>query len=196
MYRNFPYNLILASASPRRKELLEQLGFVFVVEAKPTDETPMPASTPADVALQIATQKIDAFDLDNYPSNTIIITADTVVAIDHSILGKPQSHYDAKMMLQALSGREHIVITAVCLKSESKSISFSEETTVCFSELKDDEIDYYINNYKPFDKAGSYGIQEWIGLGFIAAIRGSYPNVVGLPTEALRKALISFIEAQ
>jgi len=194
MYRNFPFNLVLASASPRRKELLEQLGFLFNVEVKSVDETPLPMQTPEEVAQTIATQKMDAFCIEDYPANTILISADTVVAIDGLILGKPLSHFDAAMMLKSLSGREHEVVTGVCLKSASKSISFCEVTKVCFSELSDADIEYYIDNYKPFDKAGSYGIQEWIGLGFISAIHGSYTNVVGLPTEALRKALLSFDE--
>lgn len=194
MYRNFPFNLILASASPRRKELLEQLGFVFHIEVKPVDETPNPLQTPSEVAQNIAAQKMGVFNLDDYPANTIIISADTVVAIDGMILGKPSFHFDAAVMLKSLSGRTHEVVTGVCLKSASKSISFCEVTKVRFSELSDVDIEYYIDNYKPFDKAGSYGIQEWIGLGFIAAIHGSYTNVVGLPTEAIRRALLSFNE--
>jgi septum formation protein len=194
MYRNFPFNLVLASASPRRKELLEQLGFVFNIEVKPVDETPNPLQTPSEVAQNIAAQKMGVFNLDDYPANTIIISADTVVAIDGMILGKPSSHFDAAVMLKSLSGRTHEVVTGVCLKSASKSISFCEVTKVSFSELSDADIEYYIDNYKPFDKAGSYGIQEWIGLGFIAAIHGSYTNVVGLPTEAIRRALLSFNE--
>ncbi len=194
MYRNFPFNLVLASASPRRKELLEQLGFLFNVEVKPVDETPLPMQAPEEVAKQIATQKMDAFSINDYPANTIIITADTVVAIDGLILGKPLSHFDATRMLKSLSGREHEVITGVCLKSTSKFISFYEVTKVCFSELSDADIEFYIDEYQPFDKAGSYGIQEWIGLGFISAIHGSYTNVVGLPTESIRKALLTFVE--
>ena len=194
MYRNFPFNLVLASTSPRQKELLEQLGFVFHIEVKPVDETPNPMQPPQEVAHSIATQKMDAFCIEDYPANTILISADTVVAIDGKILGKPSSHFEATMMLKSLSGRTHEVITAVCLKSASKFISFCEVTKVCFSELSDADIEYYIDNYKPFDKAGSYGIQEWIGLGFISAIHGSYTNVVGLPTETLRRVLLSFDE--
>lgn len=192
MYRNYPYRIILASASPRRKELLQQLGFSFSVEIKSVDETPIPTHTPIEAALHIASEKMNAFCLDYFPDNTLIVTADTVVAVDDEILGKPSSHYDAKLMLQKLSGREHQVITAVCLKSSAKSTTFYDVTTVCFSEISEEEIEYYIQNYQPFDKAGSYGIQEWIGLGFIASINGSYTNVVGLPTEKLRKELMVF----
>jgi septum formation protein len=192
MYRNYPFRIILASASPRRKELLEQLGFSFSVEIKSIDETPIPTQTPIEAALHIASEKMNAFSLDYFPDNTLIITSDTVVALEDEILGKPISHYDAKLMLQKLSGREHQVITAVCLKSAAKSTTFYDVTTVRFSEMSDEEIEYYIQNYQPFDKAGSYGIQEWIGLGFIASINGSYSNVVGLPTEKLRKELMNF----
>lgn len=194
MYRNYPYNIVLASASPRRKELLHQLGFNFTINVKEVDETPSIESSPAEVAIRIASKKMDAFCFDCLPDKTLIITADTVVALDQKILGKPDSHYDAKLMLQSLSGRSHDVITAVCLKSKSKSFTFFDTTTVVFSEISDSEIDYYIQNFKPFDKSGSYGIQEWIGVGFISSIEGSYTNVVGLPTEKLRKALIDFID--
>lgn len=193
MYRNYPLRIILASASPRRKELLEQLGFQFTIEVKSVDETPVPDHNPVEAAIHIATEKMNAFCLDYFPDNTLIITADTVVAVGQELLGKPSSHYDAKLMLQTLSGRDHEVITAVCLKSNSKSVTFYDTTTVTFSEISDEEIDYYIQQYQPFDKAGSYGIQEWIGLGFISSIKGSYSNVVGLPTEKLRKTLMDFI---
>lgn len=194
MYRNYPYNIVLASASPRRKELLHQLGFNFTIDVKEVDETPSMEISPAEVAIRIASKKMDAFCFDFLPDNTLVITADTVVALDQKILGKPGSHYDAKLMLQSLSGRSHDVITAVCLKSKSKSFTFFETTTVDFAEISDSEIDYYIQNFQPFDKAGSYGIQEWIGVGFISSIKGSYTNVVGLPTEKLRKALVDFTE--
>lgn len=192
MYRNYPFRIILASASPRRKELIEQLGFAFSIEVKPVDETPNPNHSPFDAVISIVKQKMDAFDLNCFPDNTLIITADTVVVLGDEILGKPNSHFEAKQMLKKLSGQSHEVITAVYLKSATKSIIFHDKTTVFFSEISDMEIDYYIQNYQPFDKAGSYGIQEWIGLGFISSIKGSYTNVVGLPTEKLRKELINF----
>ncbi len=192
MYKNYPFRIILASASPRRKELLQQLGFSFSIEVKPVDETPNPLLSPVDVALSIVNQKMEAFSMDYFPDNTLVITADTVVAVDDEILGKPSSSFDAKLMLQKLSGRSHQVITAVCLKSAYKTSVFYDTTSVQFSEMTDDEIEFYIQNYHPFDKAGSYGIQEWIGLGFIASINGSYTNVVGLPTEKLRHELMKF----
>lgn len=194
MYQNYPYNIILASASPRRSELLAQLGFRFSIEIKSIDESYDPFLSPSNIALQIVSKKMEAFNIDNYSNDTIIITADTVVSLNGKILGKPQSHYDAKIMLQSLSDKEHEVITAVCLKSNSKMDSFFETTKVQFSSISDAEIDFYINQFNPLDKAGSYGIQEWIGLGFIKAINGSYTNVVGLPTEALRRAFIRFVD--
>jgi septum formation protein len=193
MFNEFPFHIILASASPRRKELLTQLGFSYKIEVKSVDELIPENLSPQEVALHIANQKIDAFDIHSYPNQTLIITADTVVTIDNKILGKPANEIEAKQMLQLLSGRKHEVITAVCLKTSSFHDSFYDITQVEFSDISANEIDYYINEFKPFDKAGAYGIQEWIGVGFIKSIVGSYTNVVGFPTELVRRKLHELI---
>jgi septum formation protein len=152
-------------------------------------------SFPADLALEqvaeyIANKKAAAFDQDL--ENAILITADTVVLIDGEILGKPFDEADAFSMLSKLNGREHLVITGVTLKSANKSFSFSDTTKVTFTQLKEDQLWYYIKNYKPFDKAGAYGIQDWIGVLGVKSIVGSYTNVMGLPTERLHKELANF----
>ena len=193
MFNEFPFHIILASASPRRKELLTQLGFSYKIEVKSVDELIPENLSPQEVALHIANQKIDAFDIHSYPNQTLIITADMVVTIDNKILGKPATEIEAKQMLQLLSGRKHEVITAVCFKTLTFHNSFYDVTQVEFSDISDREIDYYINEFKPFDKAGAYGIQEWIGVGFIKSIVGSYTNVVGFPTELVRRKLNELI---
>lgn len=194
MFTNKSYSLILASKSPRRQELLKQMGLQFTVVLKDVDE-----SFPDDLAVEqvpvfISEKKAAAFD-EAIQANQIVITADTVVAVDDIILGKPDSPEQAREMLQLLSGREHKVITGVTLLSCNKTVSFHDITHVSFSELSEQEINYYIANFNPFDKAGSYGIQDWIGLVAIKGIRGSYTNVVGLPTEKLYKHLSTMIES-
>jgi septum formation protein len=193
MYSNFPYQIILASASPRRKELLSQLGFSFKVEIRPVDETIIIGKSPLEMAIMIAQEKLEAFDIKEYQNPTLIITADTIVSINDTVLGKPKNVLEAKQMLRELSGRKHKVITAVCIKTASIHETFYDETDVEFSSISDDEIDYYIQEFNPLDKAGSYGIQDWIGVGFIHSIKGSYTNVVGFPTELVRRKLLGII---
>ncbi len=184
--------IILGSASPRRKELLSAAGFSFEVRTKDTDES-FPSELPSDeVALFVATKKLHAL-LEDIDEDTVLICADTTVVVDEVILNKPKDALDAKKMLQLLSGRSHKVITGVCLASKQKSHSFSVVTTVLFKELSSDEIKYYIQEFKPFDKAGGYGIQEWIGHAAIVRIEGSYNNVVGLPTHEVYEALRMFL---
>ena len=184
--------IILGSASPRRKELLSAAGFSFEVRTKDTDES-FPSYTPSDeVALFVATKKLNAL-LEDIDTNTILICADTTVVVDERILNKPIDAQDAKKMLQTLSGRSHKVITGVCIASRQKSESFSVVTYVTFKELTSDEIDFYIQKFKPFDKAGGYGIQEWIGHAAIVRIEGSYNNVVGLPTHEVYEVLQKFL---
>jgi len=181
-------NIILASKSPRRKELLELLDLNFTVEAPKVNEV-FPESLEVDkVAEYLADLKADAFT--NIPTDTVVITADTVVILDEQILGKPKNKTEATKMLHSLSNRSHKVMTGVCIKSKDKTVSFSNTTKVFFKELTSSEIEYYIENYKPFDKAGSYGIQEWIGAIGITKIEGSYFNVVGLPIQELHKQLL------
>ena len=182
--------IYLASKSPRRQELLKLMNLPYELLLKEVDE-----SFPADLALEkvaeyIAEKKSAAFD--EVLDNAVLITADTVVLIDAEILGKPADETDAFAMLSKLNGREHLVITGVTLKSATKTLSFSETTKVTFSQLTEEQLWYYIKNYHPFDKAGAYGVQDWIGLVGVKAINGSYTNVMGLPTERLIKELEKF----
>ena len=183
-------SIILASQSPRRKGLLSLLDIDFTVEVKSVDEIFPSDLKTADVAGYLAKLKASAFK--TILKEQIIITADTVVILDDKILGKPKNEVESKTMLQSLSNRKHEVITGVCLKSATKTHTFSCTTNVFFKELSDAEIDYYIENYKPYDKAGSYGIQEWIGAIGITKIEGSYFNVVGLPIQELNEQLKKF----
>ena len=184
--------IILGSASPRRKELLSAAGFSFEVRTKDTDES-FPSDLPSDeVALFVATKKLEAL-LENLEEDAVLICADTTVVVDNLILNKPKNAAEAREMLQTLSNRSHKVITGVCIASTQKIHSFSAVTTVLFKELSSDEIDFYIQEFKPFDKAGGYGIQEWIGHAAIVRIEGSYNNVVGLPTHEVYEALQHFL---
>ncbi|OJJ20824.1 septum formation protein Maf [marine bacterium AO1-C] len=177
--------IVLASGSPRRKELLGSLGVDFQVKTKPIDET-FPADLPArEVATYIAKAKANAFAEEimqgKVDKQALIITADTVVILDNKILAKPADKREAQEMLHALSGSTHLVITGVCILTQGGLQTFDEVTSVVFKELSASEIDYYIDHYQPFDKAGAYGIQEWIGMVGIERIEGDYYNVVGLP---------------
>jgi septum formation protein len=183
--------IILGSKSPRRQELLSGIGLEFIVRTKDTDESYPENLNPHDVPIHIAKNKANALteDLD---VNEIIICADTVVIVDKIILGKPNNEKEAKEMLQLLSGKTHLVTTGVVIGSSSKSISFATTTEVTFKDLSEKEIEYYVSNYSPFDKAGSYGIQEWIGFIGVTSIKGSYFNVVGLPIHEVYQQLTNF----
>ena len=186
------FDIILASRSSRRHALLRQLDIKFRVSALDVEES-FPADMPINqVAEYISKIKIGAFPQDKMKENTLIITADTIVALDQTILGKPKDEKDAFQMLQNLSGRSHQVITGVSLKTINRSISFSSQTKVKFKSLSDNEINYYIENYQPFDKAGAYGIQEWIGKIGVEWIDGSFYNVMGLPIQKLYMELCNF----
>lgn len=176
-------DIILFSKSPRRQELLKLMGLNFRVMTKDVDESYPENLSPTEVAEYIATKKAKAFDSEI--NDEILITADTIVAIDNEILGKPVDAADAFRMLKLLSGRAHDVHTGVALLHQHNVVSFVDTTKVYFRELSDDEINYYIENYQPYDKAGAYGIQEWIGLTAVTRLEGSYTNVMGLPTEKL-----------
>jgi septum formation protein len=179
--------IILASKSPRRQELLRLMDIDFRIVLKEVDESYPENLTPEEVAVYIATKKAKAFD--ETVSDEIVLTADTIVCFDDQILGKPENAAHAIEMLQLLSGRMHRVITGVCLFYKHQYHSFYDISEVYFGRLSDDEITTYVNKYQPFDKAGSYGIQERIGLIGIERINGSYTNVVGLPTEKLYREL-------
>lgn len=184
--------LILASNSPRRKQFLTDLGLTFEVKPSNVDESYPENLIHSQITDFIAEVKADYFtDLDK---NEIVITSDTLVWNNGIILGKPENETQAFEIIKSLSNKTHEVISSVCLKSKTKIKTFNAITFVTFTELTDDEISYYINNFKPFDKAGAYGIQEWIGLIGIKEIKGSYTNVVGLPMEKLYHELLDFLQ--
>jgi septum formation protein len=171
--------LILASSSPRRQYLMKEAGFEFSIE-KPDVEETFPDEMPVDqVAKYLAAKKAEYFRPRIH--NEIIVTADTVVVLSNKILNKPADPKEAFQMLSNLSGRTHLVITGVSIFSKEKEESFDDTTEVTFKKLSNEEIDFYVTNYKPFDKAGAYGAQDWIGMVAIEKIVGSYFNVMGLP---------------
>lgn len=181
--------IILASASPRRKELLAGLDIDFEVRLLPGIDESYPANLPTGkIAEYIACEKAAAYN-GEIGDDEVLLTADTIVVVDAKVLGKPVDADDARRMLGMISGKTHQVITGVCLSTREKTHSFSVETDVTFKILENDEIDYYIENYKPFDKAGAYGIQEWIGYIGVESIKGSYFNVMGLPVQRIYKEL-------
>jgi septum formation protein len=182
--------LILASKSPRRQELLRLMGLDFRIVLKEVDESYPERLTPPQIAVHIAESKAHAFD-ENI-SDEIVITADTIVCLNDQILGKPDDEEHAFDILSKLSGQTHQVITGVSLLKKGSQKSFYEVSEVTFSHLTAEQISYYISTGQPMDKAGAYGIQEWIGLIGITRINGSYTNVVGLPTERLYKELVQF----
>ena len=187
------YKLILASNSPRRKELLAGLGLPFEVRVLSGIDESYPDSMPvSDVALHIAGLKADAYRNTMAPDE-IIITADTVVIVGNEILGKPVDEADAHRMLRLLSGRTHQVTTGVCIVAKGWERRFAVTTDVTFKTLTDEEIRYYVDTFKPFDKAGAYGIQEWIGYIGVTALQGSYYNVMGLPVQRIYEAIKELI---
>lgn len=188
---NFTKKYILASNSPRRKELLTNLGLPFQSRVKEVDENYPADLVRAEVAEYLAAHKASAYREDLQPDE-VIITADTIVCLEDKVLNKPYDHAEATRMLTQLSGRSHEVYTGVCLLSLEKSVVFHDATTVYFRDLTRDEIDFYVNNYKPFDKAGSYGAQDWLGMVGIERMEGSYFNVMGLPVHRLYEELLTF----
>lgn len=160
---------------------------------KPVEEIFPDELSPTDAAAFLCRLKSDAFTEADFDRNTLVVTADTVVALENRILGKPENAEEANVMLRALSGKRHQVITGVCLRMQEKRVVFTTSTDVWFKVLSEEEIRYYISQYEPFDKAGAYGIQEWIGHAAIQKIDGSYFNVMGLPTHRLYEELNDFI---
>ena len=186
------YQVILASKSPRRQELLRGMGVEFSILTKETPED-FPSEMPLDeVPRHLSLQKSMAFEDNELPSDYLLITSDTVVICEGEILGKPKDKTDAVRMLQLLSGKTHHVVTGVTVRSAQKTESFAVRSNVTFAPLDMDEIDYYIEHCKPFDKAGAYGIQEWIGYVGISGLEGSFYNVMGLPTRRLYQCLKGF----
>jgi len=186
------YHIILASHSPRRRELLAGLGLPFEVHVLKDIDESYPVELPvSEVALYIAKKKADVYR-EIVGQDELVITADTVVIVGDEILGKPSDETDAMRMLHKLSGRTHQVTTGVCLLTAHKTSSFAVTTEVTFKQLADHEIQHYVTHYKPFDKAGAYGIQEWIGYIGVTALHGSYYNVMGLPVQRIYQELLDF----
>lgn len=188
------HTIILASKSPRRQFLLKELGIEFKIDTSNSIDEDFPQNLRAEeIALFLADEKAKAFK-GKLADNEIVITADTIVWIDNQVLNKPENHNDAVSMLKMLSGKMHQVLTGVCLYSNFNKTTFFANTNVFFKVLTDSEIEFYLQNFKPFDKAGSYGIQEWIGYIGIERIEGSYFNVMGLPVQKLYEELTQFVK--
>lgn len=183
------YRLVLASKSPRRQQLLADLGLEFSVETKDTPEDFPENLGMTEIPVFLAEKKAAAFEV---KGNQLIITADTIVWLDGKVLNKPVGYDEGFAMLRALSGKKHQVVTGVCLLSGEKKVSFAVSTDVWFKPLDDNEIIFYLENYRPYDKAGAYGIQEWIGYIGITRIDGSFYNVMGLPVQSLYEHLTNF----
>ncbi len=186
---NLSRPLILASNSPRRQQLMRDMGFDFTIKVKETPED-FPAEMPlAEVPQYLARKKAMAFA--GEIRDEIVLTADTVVIVEGLILNKPSDAHEARAMLRTLSGKAHQVVTGVCVLTREEVLVFSDTVRVHFTVLSDDEIDYYITHYRPFDKAGAYGAQDWLGLVGIERLEGSYFTVMGLPTHLVYAALRS-----
>ena len=186
------YHLILASNSPRRQELLKGLDWPFKVRVKAGIDETYPDDLPAEeVPLYLSKLKAEAYCAELQPEE-LLITADTIVVVGNRILGKPRNAADAKTMLALLSGRTHQVVTGVSLTTQHKQVAFKVVSDVTFKALSQTEINYYVDTYKPLDKAGAYGVQEWIGYIGVTALNGSYYNVMGLPVQRVYEELQRF----
>ena len=184
------YKIILSSNSPRRKELLAGLDLDYEVRVVDGIDESYPHDLPtSEIPVYISKKKAAAYTIGE---GELVLTADTVVVLGDEVLGKPKDETDAKRMLRELSGKTHRVITGVCLTTTSKQQAFAVTTDVTFKILTDEEIDYYVTQYKPLDKAGAYGIQEWIGYIGVTSLNGSYFNVMGLPVQRIYEALNNF----
>lgn len=184
------YRIILASGSPRRRELLDMLDVDFTVDTSHgVDETVPEGLTPEQVPAYLSRLKGEAFPLEE---GMLVITADTVVILDGEVIGKPRDEEDARRMIRKLSGKTQKVVTGVTIRTTNRSETWSSESLVTFADLSDEEIEYYVSRYRPLDKAGAYGVQEWIGAAAISEIRGSFYNVMGLPVHKLYNALKRF----
>lgn len=188
------YDVVLGSNSPRRKHLLKEMGVDFRVEKRKVNEQFPDHLSPSEAAVFLSELKSRAFREDELQDNTLLLTADTIVTVKGEILGKPGNRQEAFEMLKKLSGASHEVITGMTLRIRDRFYSFYSSTKVYFKTISDEVIYYYIDHYKPFDKAGAYGIQEWIGHAAIYRIEGSYFNVMGLPTDRLFDELTHFLD--
>ncbi|HEX7410860.1 MAG TPA: Maf family nucleotide pyrophosphatase [Bacteroidales bacterium] len=187
------YNFILASKSPRRQYLLNELGLHYTILAHEIDEVYPDSLKRGEIALYLSSLKADAFSKDELGDDSILITADTIVWMDDRCIGKPENEDDAIRMLASLSGRMHSVYTGICLQSAGKRRLFEVRTDVYFRLLLPEEIEHYVKEFKPLDKAGAYGIQEWIGIIGVSHIDGCYFNVMGLPVQRLYEEIGLFI---
>ncbi len=195
-FQNFPYRLVLGSSSPRRKDLLSSLGFEFEVMSKEVEEN-YPLSIPREsVPEYLAHLKSMAFTDEELPENYLLITADTMVLLENKPFHKPKDRDQAIRTLYSLSGQTHKVITGLSIRSKEKQYTFSVESKVTFRVFTLEEIEYYVDTYKPYDKAGAYGIQEWIGYVGIESVEGSFYNVMGLPTQRLYRVLSEIYNAE
>ena len=185
-------NIILASGSPRRQQFFKEMDLHYTIRLKEIEEIYPEHLQAEEITNFLAELKASAFE-NELEENDILVTSDTIVWLNGKALGKPKDYDDAFKMLQQLANQTHEVITSVCLKSIDKTDVFHCVTKVTFADLSDEAITYYLDNYQPFDKAGSYGIQDWIGLIGISKIEGSYTNVVGLPTEMLFQKLMNYV---
>ena len=183
------YKIYLASKSPRRRELLAGMGVRFEILNTDVEETYDSSWTPEQIVMHLSKLKLSPIDMAKYDPNTIFIACDTIVVVDGRIIGKPKDDADAVRMLNMLSGHTHTVYSGLTVATPQKQLTDYRSTEVVFDTLPDDMIQYYIDTYKPFDKAGSYGVQEWIGYVGIREVRGSYYNVMGLPTRLLWQML-------
>ena len=185
-------NIILASGSPRRQQFFKEMDLHYTIRLKEIEEIYPEHLQAEEITNFLAELKANAFE-NELKENDVLVTSDTIVWLNGKALGKPKDYDDSFKMLQQLANQTHEVITSVCLKSIDKTDVFHNVTKVTFANLSDEAITYYLNNYQPFDKAGSYGIQDWIGLIGISKIEGSYTNVVGLPTEMLFQKLMNYV---
>ena len=185
-------NIILASGSPRRQQFFKEMDLNYTIRLKEIEEIYPEHLQAEEITNFLAELKASSFE-NELEENDVLVTSDTIVWLNGKALGKPKDYDDAFKMLQQLANQTHEVITSVCLKSIDKTDVFHNVTKVTFANLSDEAITYYLNNYQPFDKAGSYGIQDWIGLIGISKIEGSYTNVVGLPTEMLLQKLMNYV---
>ncbi|MBK9257522.1 MAG: septum formation protein Maf [Saprospiraceae bacterium] len=185
-------NIVLGSKSPRRQQLMSEAGFNFVIRVKDTDESFDSDTDSYLVASLLAERKADAL-MNEINADEILLTADSVVVLDNIIYGKPENDSEAIRILKNLSGRTHTVVTGVCIMTHHTKVVFDDRTDVTFDNINDEEIAFYLSNYYPFDKAGSYGIQDWLGLCKVTAIQGSYTNVMGLPMQRVYQELSQFL---
>ena len=183
------YKIYLASKSPRRRELLADMGIDYELLATEVEESYDPSMPPAEVVQYLSRLKLSAVDFPQYPANTIFIACDTLVVMDGRILGKPKDDEDALQMLRQLSGHTHTVLSGLTVATPNRSLTDYRSTEVAFAEIPEEELQYYVDHYRPLDKAGAYGIQEWVGNIGIQSIHGSFYNVMGLPTCLLWKML-------